>query len=122
MSAPRPDASHLADMLARARLAADAAKSMSAAQLSADDLPTLSLERLIEIVGEAARNVSPEFKAAHPEIPWAKIISTRHILAHEYGDIDYDIVWRIVTVHLPELIVQLEALPVTPPPPDPEPS
>lgn len=122
MSVPPPDAAHVSDMLGRARLAVAAARSMSPAQLAADDLPTLALERLVEIVGEAARRVSPSMKAMHPEIPWTKIVATRNIIAHDYGDVAYDVLWRIVTVHLPELIEQLEPLsPRLPPDPEPEP-
>jgi uncharacterized protein with HEPN domain len=40
-------------------------------------------ERKIEIIGEAARRVSEEFKKSHSEIPWRRIIGQRHILAHE---------------------------------------
>ena len=42
-----------------------------------------AIERTIEILGEAARNVSETFKAAHPDIPWRSIIAQRHVLAHE---------------------------------------
>ena len=46
----------------------------------------------------------------HPEIPWQSIIAQRHVLAHEYGDIRQDLIWRVATEHIPILIAQLEAL------------
>jgi len=52
-------------------------------------------ERSVEIIGEAARHVSPEFIAAHPEIPWRQIIGQRNILAHEYGQIDHEMLFRM---------------------------
>jgi uncharacterized protein with HEPN domain len=64
----------------------------------------------VEVVGEAARKVSPEFQAAHPEIPWRPIIAQRHVLAHDYGEIDQEKIWRVANVHIPDLIVQLEPL------------
>lgn len=57
-----------------------------------------AVERQIEIVGEAARGVSKEFKAAHPEIAWRAIIAQRHVLAHEYGEVEEELVWRVATL------------------------
>ncbi|WP_426295884.1 DUF86 domain-containing protein [Dyadobacter endophyticus] len=39
----------------------------------------------------------------YPEIEWMRIIRSRHILVHDYAGIDYEIVWRIIEVHLPPL-------------------
>lgn len=79
-----------------------------------------AVEREVEIIGEAARKVSPACRDAHPEIPWRKIIGQRHKLAHEYGEIQEEVIWRVATVHVPELIAHLRAL-LPPPPPDSEP-
>ena len=79
----------------------------------------LAVERLIEIVGEAARRVSEAFKHAHPEIPWAQIIAQRNAIAHQYDAIDYGEVWRTATVSARELVALLD--PLIPPQPDTEP-
>jgi uncharacterized protein with HEPN domain len=42
------------------------------------------------------------------KIAWRPIMATRNILIHEYDDVDNDIVWRIVTDHIPPLIAQLK--------------
>ena len=76
-----------------------------------------AVERHVEIIGEAARRVSAAFQGAHPEIPWRKIITQRHVLAHEYGEIKHELVWKVVTVHIPDLIAKLQKL--IPPPPTP---
>jgi uncharacterized protein with HEPN domain len=76
----------------------------------ADKTLRLATERRIEIIGEAARNVSREFTLAHPEIPWQKIIAMRQVLAHEYGEVKHDTVFRVVTLHIPELISRLQPL------------
>ncbi len=73
------------------------------------------MERQIEIIGEAARGISDTFKAAHPEIPRRPIMAQRHRLAHEYGEIDDSLVWKVATVHVPALIPQLEPLVVLSP-------
>lgn len=76
-----------------------------------DDLRTRrAVEREIEIIGEAARGVSDALKAATMHIPWRPIIAQRHILAHEYGEIQEELLWRVVAVHLPPLIEMLDTL------------
>jgi uncharacterized protein with HEPN domain len=73
------------------------------------------VERQLEIVGEAARHISAAFKNVHSEIPWRKIINQRHVLAHDYGEIENEIIWEVATVHIIELIRQLKPLvPATP--------
>lgn len=78
--------------------------------LSADRMLNLSLVRLLEIIGEAARGISPTFRAAHPEIPWQKMAAMRDRLVHGYFDIDLDVVWETVTEDLPPLIEQLDEI------------
>ncbi|MBC7833831.1 MAG: DUF86 domain-containing protein [Phycisphaerales bacterium] len=73
------------------------------------------MERELEIVGEAARGVSEPFRFAHTEIPWRKIVAHRHVLAHEYGAIRLDDLWRVATVHAKDLVASLT--PLIPPPP-----
>jgi uncharacterized protein with HEPN domain len=46
-------------------------------------------------------------------------MATRHILAHDYDEVNHDIVWRILQDHLPPLIQQLDAILATVPPPSP---
>ena len=76
----------------------------------------LAVERAIEIIGEAARLVSPTFKAHHSEIPWQQIVSQRNVLAHEYGEISQERIWLVATGRIPDLIGQLESLlPPAPP-------
>ncbi|MBI2265882.1 MAG: DUF86 domain-containing protein [Armatimonadetes bacterium] len=74
-----------------------------------------SVERQIEIIGEAARRASTEFKEAHPEIPWPHIIAQRNVLAHEYGEILVERIWSVATERLPELVHLLDPLIPTPP-------
>lgn len=76
----------------------------------ADELLRSGVERQIEIIGEAARRLSEPFRAAHSEIPWRPIIAQRHILAHEYGEIEDDLIWRVATVHVPVLHNQIVRL------------
>jgi uncharacterized protein with HEPN domain len=57
--------------------------------------------RNIMVIGEAANRMPNEFRIQHPEIEWSKIIRSRNIVTHDYDDVDYTIIWKIITVHLP---------------------
>ncbi|MCK4765080.1 MAG: DUF86 domain-containing protein [Candidatus Aminicenantes bacterium] len=70
----------------------------------------LAIERLIEIIGEAANRVSLEFREKHPGIPWRKIIAQRNVIAPEYGEIKQERIWTVVSAHIPELVEQLEPM------------
>ena len=109
------DPKYLWDMLDAARTIVQMTTGMSYDTYVQNRVMQLAVERAIEIIGEAARNVSAAFQNAHPEIPWRPIIAQRHVLAHEYGDIRQDRIWRVVTVHVPELIGQLTPLAAAPP-------
>ena len=69
-----------------------------------------AIERQVEIIGEAARGLSDTFRDQHPEIPWRAIMAQRHRLAHEYGEVDPDLIWKVATFHVPVLIPQLQKL------------
>jgi uncharacterized protein with HEPN domain len=64
--------------------------------------------RQLEILGEAASRVSPELRNSVPEIPWAKVIGTRHRLIHGYLSVDLEVVWHTATHHVPRLRPYLE--------------
>ncbi len=73
-----------------------------------DENLRLALAHLVQIIGEAARRVSTETRAAHPGIPWREIVGMRHKIVHDYMSIDEDILWQVVTQDLPPLIAALE--------------
>ena len=112
------DAGFLWDMLESAKGVQTMISGMRFDQYCTDRRTKRAVEREIEIIGEAARKVSDAFQKAHPEVPWRKIISQRHKLAHEYGEIQDEILWRVATLHVPDLIRKLA--PLVPPPPTSE--
>ena len=120
MPREQSDASFLWDMLTAARAVASFVTGRTFKQYERDLLLRSAVERQIEIIGEAARRITRAFRDRHPEIPWPRIMGQRHVLAHDYGEIEHDRIWRVATIHIPVLIGQLEPL-VPAPPPDPEP-
>lgn len=110
------DPAYLWDMLDAAQRAREYVGGKDLDAYLDDGLVQSAVERVVEIIGEAARRVSPTFKENHPEIPWAKIVAQRNVLAHEYGDVDHSRVWALVVEHLPALIAKLEDVMPEPPP------
>ena len=74
----------------------------------------------ISTIGEAASNVTGEFKALHPEIPWIQMRGLRNRLVHifDYEQIDYDIIWIVATEELPALEPKIRSALTTIPLPD----
>jgi uncharacterized protein with HEPN domain len=105
---PKSERVRLRHMLDAAREALAFTAGKTRADLDSDRKLNLSLVRLIEIIGEAASQVSAETQARHTPIPWLDIIGMRHRLAHGYDEVDLDIVWEVVTHDLPPLAAALE--------------
>lgn len=110
------DAAYLWDMRELCRELLAIAGDATQEDMLADLTLRRALERATELIGEAAGHVSPQFKSQHPEIPWTGIIAQRNVLAHQYGEIDYHRIWRVITTDVPELLRNLE--PLVPRPPD----
>ena len=66
--------------------------------------------REIQVIGEAARSISDQFRSAHPSIPWRSIVGMRHNIVHRYFEIDLVRVWDVVTHDLSDLLAVLEPL------------
>lgn len=75
-----------------------------------DELLRLSLTHLLQVIGEAARRVSPDFRAAYPQIDWKAIVGMRSKVVHDYLNVDEDIVWDTVMNELPSLVDELERI------------
>lgn len=115
MPPKKDDKSFLWDMLDAARAVRNFVSSRTYHDYLNNRMLRNAVERNIEIIGEAAGKIGKEFKAAHPEVPWQQIISQRHVLAHEYGELEDEMLWKVATIRVPELIPILEKmLPSTP--------
>ncbi len=109
------DLVYVEHMLDMAKKAVSKTKGLSRDAYDADENLRLALIHLIQIIGEAGRQVSREFADLLPEIPWADIVGMRHKVVHDCLGVDEDIVWQVVTGDLPKLIAVLE--PLVPPTP-----
>ena len=107
---PPSDNARLHHILDAANEAIAFASGRSRPGLDADQMLSLALTRLLEIIGEAARGVSAQMRETHPEVAWAKMVGMRDRLIHGYFDVDLDIVWETVTKDLPPLARHIQAI------------
>jgi len=104
----KDDMVYVGHMLDMAQKATAKVQGKERSEYDQDENLRLALVHLVQVIGEAASRVSARFRQAHPEIPWRSIIGIRHKVVPDYLEVDYDIVWGVVTVDLPALVVQLE--------------
>lgn len=107
-SLQKDDLVYAGHMLDLAREAIELARGKTRNDFDGDRALSLALTHLLQTVGEAARHTSTEFRAQHPELPWAAIMGLRHRLVHDYMQVDFDVVWDVVTRDLEPLSVLLE--------------
>ena len=72
-----------------------------------------AIVRQLEIVGEATKNLSQDFKLNHNEIPWRKVAGMRDSLIHDYGNVDLKVVWTTMKediLVLKELLLKIRNL------------
>ena len=104
------DAAYLWDMLQAGKEAQMMLEDKALAEFIEDRILQRAIERVLELIGESARRVSIAGREAIPAIHWREIIGQRNILAHEYGQIDHEVLYRTVIDDIPELIGQLDAV------------
>jgi uncharacterized protein with HEPN domain len=63
--------------------------------------------RNIEVIGEAAKRVSPEGRACLAELDWKRICGMRDVLIHDYIGVDLEQVWNVASLRIPELLLAL---------------
>lgn len=83
---------------------------LSREALEKSRLKLKAIVRSLEIIGEAAKNVSSSTKTLHPEVEWKRICGARDVFIHSYFDIDIEIVWRVIKDKLPGLKRQIQSI------------
>lgn len=75
----------------------------SASDLKDHPLERAGIERMLTIIGEAAKNISPQLRKEYPEIPWKATAGMRDKIMHHYFGVDYEAVFETVRSDVPVL-------------------
>ena len=70
----------------------------------------IRLSEKVEIIGEAANNLTRDFRSKNPEIEWREIINTRNRIIHGYATVDLEIIWNITQNDLGNLRTKIEKI------------
>jgi uncharacterized protein with HEPN domain len=104
------DKTRLEHILESANEAISFLGTMTEDQLANNRMVLNAIVRSVEIIGEAASQLSEQYRTNHTNVPWAKIIGMRNRLIHGYFDIDYELVFSTVQIDIPILIDQVQQL------------
>jgi uncharacterized protein with HEPN domain len=107
---PKDDFVYVGHMLDKALEALSLVHEKTRQDYDRDTVLRLALTHLIQVIGEAARRVSPSFRDRHAQIPWEAIAGMRNKIVHDYMDVDEDIVWDSVVHELPLLVAELKRI------------
>ena len=110
MREPERDPGRLADILEAADNVISFIDGIAYDIFVSDKLRYFAVLKNVEIVGEAAYMLSPQFKEEHNEIPWDRIIGMRHVLVHDYSTVLPQILWETAKNDIPVLREQVQQL------------
>ena len=108
MREPLKDRERLNHMLAAIDRILRYTDGKSYAELMTGDMMYYAVVKNIEIIGEAANMLTPDFVALHPDTPWKQVRGMRNYIVHEYFQIDDVVVWDVVSNNLKPLRKQIE--------------
>lgn len=99
----RSEIEYLRHIQDEARYLAEASREVSWDEFSSDETLKRAFVRSIEVIGEATKNLSDDFRDRYPEVEWRSMAGMRDRLIHGYFGVDYEIVWEVATAKAPEL-------------------
>jgi len=82
----------------------------SADELKGHPLQRAGIERMLTIIGEATKNISPEIRNRFPDVPWREITGMRDKIMHHYFGVDYEAVYQTVVHDIPELKTEIAGI------------
>jgi uncharacterized protein with HEPN domain len=106
----RRDQDYLRDIQEAIQRIADYVEGMIFAQFLKDHKTQDAVVRNLEVIGEAAKNLSHRLRKTHPHVPWKDLAGVRDKMIHHYFGINYEIVWTIAKKELPDLLPQIQDL------------
>ena len=107
---PRPLDIVIEDMVDAIEQAQNFVAGMTIEHYQTDARTQRAVERCLEIISEASRNIPRQVKDRYSGIPWGKIAGIGNILRHDYQNVANQIIWDTVQLHLPELLETMQEM------------
>ena len=101
---------YLQHILVEADYLLDRSAALTFDAFTQDETLRRAFVRSLEVIGEAAKKVSPEFRDQHPQAEWRAMAGMRDRLIHDYFGVDYELVWDVVRNRIPELRSQVATI------------
>ena len=98
----------LSDIARNIALAQTFVQGLTYANFKSDFKSVYAVTRSLEIISEASRRLSPDFKKRYPDIMWSQMAGAGNIYRHDYLDIRDDVLWKTVHEYLPPLLAMVE--------------
>ena len=100
----------LHDILQASRNCIEFTKGFDLSTFENDTKTTAAVLHQLMIIGEATKRLGKEFTDSNPVLPWKEIAGTRDVLIHHYEEADTEVVWKIITEQLYDVIMAIEKL------------
>jgi len=102
------DHSYLVDILEAGQLMKEFLEGIDKAAFENSPMVQAAVIRQLEVIGEATKRLSEEFRVRHPEIPWRNMAGIRDILIHAYDHVDIDQVWTSAQNSIPDILDKIK--------------
>lgn len=104
------DEASLRDIYQAGKAVVAFAKDSTREVLENDNMKLSAVAYQILTLGEATTRLSTQIRADNPDIPWRGMVGMRNIMAHQYDNIDMDIMWNAISISIPEILEKIEPL------------
>ena len=106
----RNDKLYLKDILKAINKIDQYTENLSKEEFKEKEMIADAVLRNIEIIGEAANQLSERIYEKYDEIPWSRMIGLRNIVTHKYFGVDLNIIWEITTVNIPQVKPEIQKI------------
>jgi len=85
-------------------------RNVSRTDYDRNEILRYALTHLAQVIGEAAQQVSPDFRDTYPLVPWFEIIGMRNRIVHDYLNVDEDVIWEVIHQDMQPLVNALKTI------------